>query len=114
MDEGSSRGGAVMARGGQHGDKRRLEEFLQSTEEWVNTDARALSDDAVTSESEMEESDKDDDKEFMEFMRREYPEVVTKGTSHGKYGTVVTMAHVKEDMVDGEGIDDQPNEVDMG
>ena len=53
-------------------------------------------------------------KEFMEFMRREYPEVVVKDTSHGKYGTVVTMAHVKEDMVDGEGIDDQPNEVDMG
>jgi len=49
--------------------------------------------------------------EFMEFMRREYPEVVTKGTSHGKYGTVVTMAHAKEDRVGGEGIDDQPNEL---
>jgi hypothetical protein len=111
MDEGSSRGGAVMARGGQQASPGRVSAVHGGV---VNTDARALSDDAVTSESEMEESDKDDDKEFMEFMRREYPEVVTKGTSHGKYGTVVTMAHVKEDMVDGEGIDDQPNEVDMG
>jgi hypothetical protein len=49
-----------MARGGQHGDKRRLEEFLQSTEEWGNADARALSADAVTSESEMEESDNEE------------------------------------------------------
>jgi len=68
MDEGSSRGGAVMARGGQHGDKRRLEKFLQSTEEWGNADARALSADAVTSESEkkkseMEESVKDEEAE---------------------------------------------------
>ena len=43
--------------------------------------------------------------EFMEFMRREYPEVVTLKTSHGKYGTVVTMDHAEEDKVDGEGVD---------
>ena len=49
-------------------------------------------------------------KEFMEFMRREYPEVMTLNSSHGKYGTVVTMAHAQEDIVDSEGIDDQPNE----
>ena len=30
-------------------------------------------------------------KEFMKFMRREYPEVMTLNSSHGKYGTVVTM-----------------------
>ena len=34
-------------------------------------------------------------------------------STHGKYGTVVTMTHVQEDVVDGEGIEDQPNEVDM-
>ena len=44
-------------------------------------------------------------------MRRECPEVMT--STHGKYGTVVTMTHVQEDVVDGEGIEDQPNEVDM-
>ena len=53
-------------------------------------------------------------KEFMEFMRREYPEVATLKTSHGKYGTVVTMAHAEEDKVDGQGIEAQPNDVDMG
>ena len=52
-------------------------------------------------------------KEFMEFMRREYPEVATLKTSHGKYGTVVTMAHAEEDKVDGQGIEAQPNDVDM-
>lgn len=52
--------------------------------------------------------------EFMEFMRREYPEVVTLKTSHGKYGTVVTMDHAEEDKVDGQGVEAQPNEVDMG
>ena len=50
----------------------------------------------------------------MEFMRREYPEVATLKTSHGKYGTVVTMAHAEEDKVVGQGIEAQPNDVDMG
>jgi len=40
-------------------------------------------------------------KEFMEFMRREYPEVTTLNSSHGKYGTVVTMAHAQENMPGG-------------
>jgi hypothetical protein len=52
-------------------------------------------------------------KEFMEFMRKEYPEVMTLKTSHRSYGTVVTMDMTKEDNVESEGIDDQPKEIDM-
>ena len=47
----------------------------------------------------------------MDFMRREYPEVVAGSTSHGRYSTVVTMDHAQEDIVDIEGIEDQPNEL---
>ena len=52
-------------------------------------------------------------------MRREYfPEVVTLKTSHGQYGTVVTMAQAEEDKVDGQAqpkeVEAQPKEVDMG
>ena len=53
-------------------------------------------------------------KEFMEFMRKEYPEVMTLSTSHRAYGTVVTMDQTKEDKVESEGIEVQPNEIDMG
>ena len=52
-------------------------------------------------------------KEFMEFMRKEYPEVMTLKTSHRSYGTVVTMDMAKEDNVESEGIDDQPKDIDM-
>ena len=52
-----------MARGGRHGDKRRLDEFLDSTEDWGNAEGRALSADQMASECEMEESDKDDEEE---------------------------------------------------
>ena len=52
-------------------------------------------------------------KEFMEFMRKEYPEVMTLKTSHRSYGTVVTMDMTKEDNVESEGIDDQPKEIYM-
>lgn len=53
-------------------------------------------------------------KEFMEFMRKEYPEVMTLSTSHRAYGTVVTMDQTREDKVESEGIEVQPNEIDMG
>lgn len=41
--EGSSRGGAVMAYGGNHGDQRRPENFMTATRDWGNVEGRQLS-----------------------------------------------------------------------
>ena len=55
--EGSSRGGAVMARGGRHGDQRRLDDFMHDSEGWGNAEGRPLSAEQMEAEDEMSASE---------------------------------------------------------
>ena len=57
--EGSSRGGAVMARGGRHGDQRRLDDFMHDSEGWGNAEGRPLSAEQMEAEDEMSASEDD-------------------------------------------------------
>ena len=57
MEGDSSRGGAVMARGGRHGDQRRLDDFMHDSEGWGNAEGRPLSAEQMEAEDEMSASE---------------------------------------------------------
>ena len=63
MEGDSSRGGAVMARGGRHGDQRRLDDFMHSSEGWGNAEGTPLNAEQIESEAEMSALDDDDAEE---------------------------------------------------
>ena len=63
MEGDSSRGGAVMARGGRHGDQRRLDDFMHDAEGWGNAEGRPLSAEQMEAEDEMSASEEDDPEE---------------------------------------------------
>ena len=46
-----------MARGGRHGDQRRLDDFMRSSEGWGNAEGRQLSAEQMESEPEMSEDE---------------------------------------------------------